>query len=94
MNDIVERLRAHMGKADIGDILPDCREAADEIERLRCPAQNQKTRCEECNLLQPCPDPHCPNAPSLDPETSASYRRIYDKMQRGKVSADDRTRRI
>ena len=33
--DIVERLEAHMGKADIGDVLPDCREAAKEIRSLR-----------------------------------------------------------
>lgn len=31
---ITERLRAHMGKADIGDVLPDCREAADTIDAL------------------------------------------------------------
>jgi hypothetical protein len=35
MSDLVERLRAHMGKAEIKDVLPDCRLAADEIERLR-----------------------------------------------------------
>lgn len=34
MSDLTERLRAHMGKAEIKDVLPDCREAADEIERL------------------------------------------------------------
>lgn len=28
---------------------------------------------------------------ALTPAAPASYRRIYDKMQRGKVSADDRT---
>jgi len=26
------------------------------------PPLNQKTRCEECNLLAPCDDPKCPNA--------------------------------
>lgn len=43
MIDLVERLEAHMGKADIGDVLPDCREAASEIRRLR-------------GLLQACSD--------------------------------------
>jgi hypothetical protein len=32
---LVERLRAHMGKAGIEDVLADCRKAADEIERWR-----------------------------------------------------------
>jgi len=35
MIDIVERLEAHMGKAEIQDVLPDCREAAQEIRTLR-----------------------------------------------------------
>lgn len=35
MTDIVERLEAHMGKAEIKDVLPDCREGAAEIRRLR-----------------------------------------------------------
>lgn len=35
MTDIVERLEAHMGKAEIQDVLPDYREAAAEIRRLR-----------------------------------------------------------
>ena len=35
MIDIVERLEAHMGKAEIPDVLPDCREAANEIRKLR-----------------------------------------------------------
>jgi hypothetical protein len=35
MSDIVERLMAHMGKADMGEVLADCRLAADEITRLR-----------------------------------------------------------
>lgn len=34
MSDIRDRLRAHMGKAEIPDILPDCREAADTIDAL------------------------------------------------------------
>lgn len=33
--DIVERLLMHGGKADIEDVLADCREASAEIERLR-----------------------------------------------------------
>ena len=39
MTDIVERLEAHMGKAEIQDVLPDCREAAAEIRRLRAKVQ-------------------------------------------------------
>jgi hypothetical protein len=31
---IQDRLRAHMGKAEIKDVLPDCREAADIIDEL------------------------------------------------------------
>jgi hypothetical protein len=31
---IQDRLRAHMGKAEIPDVLPDCREAADTIDTL------------------------------------------------------------
>lgn len=31
---IQDRLRAHMGKAEIPDVLPDCREAADTIDAL------------------------------------------------------------
>jgi hypothetical protein len=34
MSDLVERLRSYMGKADMGDVLRDCREAADRIEAL------------------------------------------------------------
>jgi hypothetical protein len=33
-----------------------------EIERLRSGPTNQKTRCEECNLLARCDNPLCPNA--------------------------------
>jgi hypothetical protein len=35
MTDIVERLEAHMGLAEIQDVLPDCKEAAVEIRKLR-----------------------------------------------------------
>ena len=42
MSDIVERLEAHMAKADIQDVLPDCREAAAEIKRLRREAEHLK----------------------------------------------------
>ena len=34
MTDLVERLLSHMGKADMGDILRDCREAAARIAAL------------------------------------------------------------
>ena len=40
---------------------------------------NRKTRCEECNLLQPCSDHLCPNAPSpavLDPVTVEACAKI------------------
>ena len=39
--DIVERLLMHGGKADIEEVLADCREAAAEIERLRESAKGQ-----------------------------------------------------
>lgn len=35
MTDIVEELEAHMGKAEVPDLLRDCRKAASEITRLR-----------------------------------------------------------
>lgn len=34
MSDLVERLQSHMGQADMGEVLADCRKAADAIERL------------------------------------------------------------
>ena len=34
MSDLIERLQSHMGKADMGDVLRDCRLAADRIEAL------------------------------------------------------------
>ena len=34
MSDLVERLRSHMGKADMGDVLRDCRKAAARVEAL------------------------------------------------------------
>lgn len=40
MADIVERLQSHMYKADMSEVLADCRIAADEIEALRA-------RCEK-----------------------------------------------
>jgi hypothetical protein len=49
MSDIVERLEAHMGKAEIKDVLPDCREAAAEIRRLR--AEVVRLKANESNIL-------------------------------------------
>jgi hypothetical protein len=34
MSELTERLQSHMGKADMGDVLRDCREAAARIEAL------------------------------------------------------------
>ena len=34
MSELVERLQSHMGKADMGDVLRDCREASARIEQL------------------------------------------------------------
>lgn len=33
--ELIERLQSHMGKADMGEVLADCRLAADKITALR-----------------------------------------------------------
>lgn len=33
-SDLIERLQSHMGKADMGEVLADCRLAADRISSL------------------------------------------------------------
>lgn len=53
-------------------------------ELLLCPFsdQNQKTRCEQCNLLAPCDDRHCPNAPAQ----GATDRDTIDTLTRQVLS--------
>lgn len=35
LDELIERLTSHMGKAEVPDLLRDCRLAADELSRLR-----------------------------------------------------------
>lgn len=51
MSDIVDRLEAHMGKAEIHDVLHDCREAAQEIRRLRSELAEAQGVLEQNGLL-------------------------------------------
>ena len=54
--DLIERLTSHMGLADMGDVLRDCREAADalsaqavEMERMR----EALIRLRNCDWITP-----------------------------------------
>ena len=47
MSDLVERLQSHMGKADMGDVLRDCREAADRIEALEFEVEHERYNVEK-----------------------------------------------
>lgn len=97
--DIVERLRAHMGKADIGDVLPDCRAAADEIERLRAQAAEAPDRCAKCGRetqgeaalvgdqtwCHPCADAAQPS--SATPVTDEIVERAWAAIVGGDIAA-------
>lgn len=50
MSDLIERLQSHMGKADMGEVLADCRLAATAIESLR--AENARLTEERDALVE------------------------------------------
>ena len=52
MSDLVERLRSHMGKADMGDVLRDCREAAARIEALEAALREIKDTTDDPDVAE------------------------------------------